>query len=225
MIVRAIYHGQTDLEAEGCIQGKSDRQLTDAGKEHVQKAAEALQSAGITMIICPPQTHAVEAAELIAESLGLEKTAIVKNAMLAERDFGENEDKPASEVDMLALVSWAGNVPVPGGETVRETAGRVYKYFSNIFKLFRARTILLVIPRQILMLTNWHFHGLPDAGKELAHEADDVILYEFETDDIPPEMVDFQSLIDKQESDTDSQPDRMLSQSEIDALIAQMMGG
>jgi len=217
MKIHVMLHGQTDFDAEGRIQGKSDQHLNDTGKEHALKAAESLQGKGINMIISSPQTHALETAEIIAEQFGIEKTSIVKAAMLKERDFGDYEGELASEVDMFALCSWGGNVAVPNGESVKDSAQRVFKYLNNVFKLFKARTILMIVPEYVLMVIRWHFNGLPKPGEELVIDTDDCIYHELDTETIPPEMVDYQSLFSEQ-GDADN-ADRVLSQDEIDALI------
>jgi len=207
------------MDAESLIQGKSDQHINDTGKEQALEAAKALQDKGINMIMSSPQTHTLETAEIVAEQLGIDKNTVAKGAMFKERDFGDYEGCHTDEVDMFILNSWAGNVPIPNGETIKETAGRVYKQLSNVTKLFKARTVLLVVPKNVLIIISWYFSGLPAPGKELALDSDGCIFHEFDTETIPPEMLDYQTLIDDQKADN---VDRVLSQNEIDALIANL---
>jgi hypothetical protein len=97
---------------------------------------------------------------------------------------------------------------------------------NNMVKIFRTKTMLLVVPEQVLRVLFWFYYGLPEPGKEQSIKTDNCIIYEFDTDNIPQEIRDFTPLTDKSDSgDSQGDPDRLLSQSEIDALIAELSGG
>jgi hypothetical protein len=70
----------------------------------------------------------------------------------------------------------------------------------------------------------WFFTGLPEFGKEYIIDASNCKLYEFDTDNIPVEIKDYQPVSNTAAED-DSDPGRLLSQAEIDALIAELSGG
>jgi len=218
----AVLHGQTDLDAEGRIQGSSDHPLNDTGKAQAHDTAEALQSKGIDTIMSPPQKRAVETAEIIAGHLDIPEGKMVKGMKLLERDFGEFEGMLTSEVDILALCSWGGNVATPDGETIKETACLVIPYMNNMMKLvFKGKTALLVVSSNVLRVLFYYFHGLPEAGKDTIRELDICEVYEFDTDEIPPEMLDSQAIISKLNPENNQgSPDRVLSQQEIDKIIA-----
>jgi len=227
MKVFVVLHGQTDFDAQGRIIGNSDPALNDSGKAQAQEAAKGLQSKGIDMILSSPQIRTMETAEIIAESLGFDKSKITKGLKLYERAFGDLEGKLISEVDMFALSSWFGNAATPNGETIKETANRVIAYMNNMVKIFRTKTMLLVVPEHVLRVLFWFFNGLPEPGKEHVIEAANCKVFEFNTDDIPPEIKDYQPAADIPEpsSSGGDDPGRLLSQNEIDALIAELMGG
>jgi len=222
----AMLHGQTDLDAEGRIQGSSDHPLNEAGKNHAQNIAKALEKKGIDLIMAPPQKRAMETAEIIARHLGIEEGKIVKGMKLIERDFGDYEGKLISEIDFFALCSFIGNAPAPNGETIRETAVRVIPYMNNMMKLvFKEKTVLLVVPSHVLRVLFWYFFGLPEAGKESIPKTDSRLVYEFETNSIPPAMLDSLTIVSKLNPGNDQESggfDRVLSQQEIDKLIAEM---
>jgi len=225
MKIFAVLHGQTDLDSEGRIQDKSDQSLNDRGREQANETAQALLSKEITLIMAAPQNRTMETAAIIAGHLGIEESKIVKGMKLYEREFGDYEGQLISDIDIFALCSWIGNAPTPNGETIRETAARVIPFINNMVKLmFRGKTVLLVVPSHVLRVLFWYFRGLPETGKEVIIETEISVVYEFDSDDIPPEMLDFQSILDKLGTGGDGKggADRVLSQNEIDSLIAEM---
>jgi len=228
MKIFVVLHGQTDLDAEGRVQGKSDQPLNDTGREQAHETAKALQSKGIDMIMMAPQNRTLETAAIIAGQIGVEENRMVKGMKLPERDFGDYEGQLTAEMDMYALCSWTGNAPTPNGETIRDTAARVILYINNMVKLaFKGKTVLLVVSEHVLRVLFWYFYGLPEAGQEQIIEIDPRSIYEFESDEVPPEMKDFQLILDQLNSDDGGKgsSDRVLSQSEIDRLMAEMMSG
>jgi len=222
MKVYVLMHGQTDYDAEGRIIGKSDPSLNDTGKEQAAHAAETLSLKDIDMILASPQHRTMETAEIVAPVLGIDATKITKGLKLYERAFGDLEGKLISEVDMFALSSWFGNTTAPNGETIKDTANRVISYMNNMVKIFRTKIMLLVVPEHVLRVLFWFFTGLPEAGKEHAIEVSNCKIYEFDTDDIPSEIKDFEPAIEPVTPDSSDDPGRLLSQSEIDALIEEL---
>jgi hypothetical protein len=71
----------------------------------------------------------------------------------------------------------------------------------------------------------WFFTGLPELGKEHVLDVTSCKLFEFNTDDIPAEIKDYQPVSNNPAADDGNDPGRLLSQSEIDALIAELSGG
>jgi len=228
MIAYVVMHGQTDYDVEGRIIGNSDPPLNDTGRAQAREAVAGLQSHGIDMILSSPQVRTMETAEIIADGLGLDRGKITKGLKLYERAFGDLEGMLVSEVDMFALSSWFSNAATPNGETIKDTANRVISYMNNMVKIFRTKTMLLVVPEHVLRVLFWFFTGLPEMGKERIVETNHCKIYEFNTDEIPPEIKDYEPAADIPEpggGSADDDPGRLLSQSEIDALIAELMGG
>ena len=132
MKIYAVRHGQTDLNAEGRIQGcKSALPLNEKGKKQAQEIANILSDKGIDLIITSPLKRATETADIIAEHLNIKHNKVVKGMRLCERDFGDYEGKLMSEVDVNSLRRWTDNMPTPNGETIRELAGRVFDYLDD----------------------------------------------------------------------------------------------
>jgi len=220
-----LLHGQTDFDAEGRIIGNNDPGLNDAGRAQASDAAQALKEKGIDMILSSPQKRTMETAEIVAIALNIDEIKITKGLKLYERAFGDLEGMLITEVDMFALTSWFGNAATPNGETVRETANRVIAYMNNMVKIFRTKTMLLVVPEHVLKVLYWFFTGLPELGKERLIETPNCKIFEFDTENIPPEIKDYQPAVDLPGESAEEDPGRLLSQAEIDALIAELAGG
>jgi len=220
-----VLSGQTDFDAEGRIIGNSDPPLNDTGRSQAIEISKSLQSRGIDMILSAPHIRTMETAEIIADELGFDRNKITKGLKLVERDFGDFNGKLKSEVDMFVLGSFFGNAATPNGETIKDTAGRIIDYMNNMVKIFRAKTMLLIVPEHVLDVMFWFYTGLPKPGKEQKIEKNPLTVYEFDTDDIPPEIKDYQAIANIPEpSSSDNDPGRLLTQSEIDALIAEITG-
>jgi len=218
-----VMHGQTDLDAQGRIIGNSDPPLNEVGRDQARETANDLQSKGIDMILSSPQLRTMETAEIIAEGLGLDKGKITKGLKLYERAFGDLEGMLISEVDMFALNSWFSNAATPNGETIKDTANRVISYMNNMVKIFRTKTMLLVVPEHVLRVLFWFFTGLPQLGKEHVIQASNCKYYEFNTDAIPPEIKDYMPVASLPEpTSSNNDPGRLLSQAEIDSLIEEL---
>lgn len=224
-----MLHGQTEFDEQGRIIGTNDPPLSNTGKEQAQKATESLKGKGIDMILSSPQMRTMETAEIVAEGIGLDKGKITKGLKLYERAFGELEGKKIEEVDMYALTSWFSNIAPPDGEKIRETAQRVVQYMNNMVKIFRTKTMLLVVPEHVLRVLFWFFNGLPQPGNEQTIDVAFCHIHEFDTDNIPPEIKnpspDMFADAPAVTEDTNDDPGRLLTQAEIDALIAELMGG
>jgi len=221
-----VQSGQTDLDAEGRIIGNGDPPLNDAGRSQALEISKSLQAKGIDMILSSPHIRTMETAEIIADEIGLDRNKITKGLKLVERDFGDFNGKLTSEVDMFVLCSFLGNAATPNGETIKDTAGRVIDYMNNMIKIFKTKTMLLIVPEHVLDVMFWFYTGLPKPGKEHKTEKNPLMVYEFDTDDIPPDIIDYQSVANIPDPiSTDNDPGRLLSQSEIDALIAEITGG
>ncbi|MDR2590385.1 MAG: histidine phosphatase family protein, partial [Oscillospiraceae bacterium] len=194
--------------------------------KQAEAAAEQLQGKGIDMILSSPQLRTIETAEIIAHGLGFDTSKITKGLKLYERAFGDLEGKLISEVDMFALSSWFGNAATPNGETVKDTANRIIAYMNNMIKIFRTKTMLLVVPEHVYRVLYWFFNGLPELGREHAVEVLNGSVHEFDTDDVPAAIKDYQPASHAAGAgDSADDPSRLLSQNEIDALIAELQGG
>ncbi len=83
-----LRHGETDWNADGRSQGRTDVPLNEVGVGQAHAAAAALQGRGIASIVSSPLGRAHHTASIASEALGLPVTVITG---LQEVSFGVNE--------------------------------------------------------------------------------------------------------------------------------------
>ena len=181
MKVFAVRHGQTDLNAENRVQGgRSDLPLNSNGREQASVLADELSSCGIDVIVTSTRKRAEETARIINERL---KVEIIKEPRLIERDFGDFEGRLVSEVDIFSLRRWRDNAATPNGETIRETAYRVFAALDEIIKRFDGQNILIVAHGHVVRSIFWFFNGLPTDQEDDGMEVENCAYYAFDVNE------------------------------------------
>ncbi len=87
-----VRHGETDWNAEGKLQGHTDRPLNDFGRQQARLLAERLE--GIDAVYTSDLSRARETAEIVAGRLGL---PVVVDPDLREKDWGTWEGLTSDE--------------------------------------------------------------------------------------------------------------------------------
>ena len=89
-----VRHGETDWNAEGRLQGHTDRPLNDYGRQQAKELAERLAGEGADAIYASDLVRAKETAEIVGERLGL---PVVIDADLREKNWGNWEGLTGDE--------------------------------------------------------------------------------------------------------------------------------
>jgi broad specificity phosphatase PhoE len=96
-----VRHGETDWNADGRLQGQTDRPLSDYGRRQARKLAEELEGEELEAIYSSDLARARETAEIVGERLGL---PVELDAELREKDWGTWEGLTAVERDRVEFV-------------------------------------------------------------------------------------------------------------------------
>jgi broad specificity phosphatase PhoE len=89
-----VRHGETDWNAEGRLQGHTDRPLNDHGRRQANELAERLADEGADAIYASDLARARETAEIVGTRLGL---PVVIDADLREKNWGSWEGLTGDE--------------------------------------------------------------------------------------------------------------------------------
>lgn len=96
-----VRHGETDWNAEGRLQGQTDRPLNDYGRGQARRLAEELEGEALDAIYSSDLARARETAEIVGETLGL---PVEIDRDLREKDWGTWEGLTSVERDRVEFV-------------------------------------------------------------------------------------------------------------------------
>jgi len=100
-ILLLVRHGETDWNADGRLQGQTDRPLSEFGRRQARQLADELAAEELEAIYASDLSRARETAEMVGERLGL---ATVLDPDLREKDWGTWEGLTAVERDRVEFV-------------------------------------------------------------------------------------------------------------------------
>jgi broad specificity phosphatase PhoE len=126
-----VRHGETDWNAEGRLQGHTDRPLNDFGRRQARALADRLAGEDVTAVYASDLERARETAEILAERLGL---PVVTEPDLRERNWGNWEGLTGAERDRVEYA----------GEAIEAHAERVLRAVRQIAELHPGGRIVVV---------------------------------------------------------------------------------
>ncbi|HEV7264952.1 MAG TPA: histidine phosphatase family protein [Falsiroseomonas sp.] len=120
-----LRHGETDWNAQGLSQGRTDIPLNKVGLMQAERAALTLRAGRIATIIASPLIRARRTAEIVAQPLGL---AVALDPDLAEVNFGEQEGQPMGDW----YDDWIAGAYTPAdGESFQELLERTVRAVNS----------------------------------------------------------------------------------------------
>ena len=114
-----VRHGETDWNADGRLQGQTDRPLSDFGRRQARRLADELADEELEAIYSSDLSRARETAEIVAERLGL---PVALDPDLREKDWGTWEGLTAVERDRVEFA----------GESTEEHQERILRALRRI---------------------------------------------------------------------------------------------
>jgi broad specificity phosphatase PhoE len=142
-----LRHGEVVVVDEPRLNGQTDVQLTDRGREQSEWLATTLSTEPVSAVYSSDLSRAAYAADLIAAKHGLQP---IKQADLREINMGEWDGKKASEIyrqspELLAsLFENPLEFQYPGGESFREFEKRVKDALVEIRFSHPSSTVVIV---------------------------------------------------------------------------------
>ena len=127
-----VRHGETDWNADGRLQGQTDRPLSDFGRRQARQLAEELADEEFQAIYASDLSRARETAEIVGERVGV---PVVLDPELREKNWGTWEGLTAVERDRVEFV----------GETTEEHQERILRALQRISERHPGDGRLLVV--------------------------------------------------------------------------------
>jgi broad specificity phosphatase PhoE len=126
-----VRHGETDWNAEGRLQGHTDRPLNDFGRTQAKELADRLAGEGADAIYASDLARAKETAEIVGERLGL---PVVVDPGLREKNWGSWEGLTGDERIGVDYV----------GESTEEHRDRVMRSVRRIVERHPDQRVVVV---------------------------------------------------------------------------------
>ena len=132
-----VRHGQSEWNLKNLFTGWHDVDLTEKGIEEARAAGRRLKAEGARFDVAFTSVlkRAQRTLDLVLEELGQTGLPVIRDPALNERDYGElvglNKDDARARWGDEQVHIWRRSYDVapPGGESLKDTAGRVLPYY------------------------------------------------------------------------------------------------
>lgn len=152
-------HGETNWNKEGKIQGITDIELNDNGREKAIKTSDKLKDEEIDLILSSPLKRARETAEIISKNNNI---PIIICDELKERTFGNFEGKTKYDFNFKEIFNYKLNVNYEGIESMGDLFHRVHGFIEKIKDEYGEKNILLVTHGGVAVAVRIYFEGIPE---------------------------------------------------------------
>jgi probable phosphoglycerate mutase len=159
-----VRHGQTRWNVEKRVQGQEDSPLTEEGLAQAEAIAQRLSKERFDVLVSSDLGRALQTAAPIARLCGL---AIVRDARLRERHFGEGEGMSYDEIDrrwpdaFSRIRETDPDAVIPGGETRRQFHDRVHQAFEALVREYEGKRVAVVTHGGVLAGLYRMVHSIP----------------------------------------------------------------
>ncbi|MCK5407618.1 MAG: histidine phosphatase family protein [Candidatus Krumholzibacteria bacterium] len=142
-----IRHGETDHNRDGRVQGHTESQLSELGREQARRLGTRLEKAGIKVAVSSPLARAVDTARIALDGT----LPFVTRDGLREIHLGEWEGKIAAEIrkaypnEVKLWFEQPSRLRIPGGESMRQFRRRVRGTMDSVRDEFGDTTIAVFV--------------------------------------------------------------------------------
>lgn len=165
-----IRHGQSEYNAKGVWCGWTDASLTEKGRQEAKKAASLLFDIGFNIAFTSDLIRAKETLDIIKEELNHRDLLTIVEPAFKERHYGiyvgknkwEVKEKIGEEEFKKLRRGW--DVPIPGGESLKDVFARVIPKFQEHIMpaIAKGHNILFVAHGNSNRALMKHLENIPD---------------------------------------------------------------
>jgi len=161
-----IRHGITDWHREGRVLGQRDIALNDEGLEQARAAAAALTDAPIVEVISSPLVRALQTAELIGQTFGIE---VARDPRLIDLRVGKWEGMTYEEVaahsEYKEFIQDPLSERIPGAESLSDIKTRAVAAIEQAIEDNPSGDAIAVVTHAgIIRVLLTHYLGSPPAN-------------------------------------------------------------
>jgi broad specificity phosphatase PhoE len=159
-----VRHGQTPWSVLGRHTGRTDIELTDAGREEARATARTLSDWTIDRVFSSPLSRARDTAGLVGLTPEIEI-----DSDLVEWNYGDYEGKRTADV-RLDIPEWSvWTHPMAGGESLDEVSARVDAFLERVEQLRPLGNVAVFAHGHVLSIMIARWCGLaPIEGRRFA---------------------------------------------------------
>lgn len=176
MKLYVVRHGQTDKNVLGLVQGNTESDLTEKGKEEAKALQELVSTLDIDVVISSPLRRALDTAKLITNN----KYDIIVDERLIERDYGLSEGKPVDEELTIKYWDFKLNTDINEVEKIKDLMFRVTEFIEDMRNKYEDKNVLVVAHSAILRAIHYAINGIPEDGDLLKIEIPNLRIIEYE---------------------------------------------
>lgn len=166
MKILVTRHGQTDWNVLEKLQGQTDIELNDFGRQQAIETKNLIKNEKVDLIITSPSKRAKETADIINENFNV---TIIEDSRLMERKFGVFEGTTKNERNLLKETNpeinyvwdYNKNIAIDDMETMKDFCNRVYEFLNEIVKEYKDRNILIVTHGGVSTVIKCYFMNYP----------------------------------------------------------------
>lgn len=176
MKLYVVRHGQTDQNVLGLVQGDTESDLTEKGREEAKALQELVESLNVDVVVSSPLRRALDTAKLITN----DKKEIIVDDRLIERDFGLSEGKPVDEELTVKYWNFKLNTDINQVEKVQDLMFRITEFIEDMRNKYEDKKVLVVAHSAILRAIHYAINGIPEDGDLLKIEIPNLRIIEYE---------------------------------------------
>lgn len=148
MILAFVRHGQTDFNKNGFVQGRVNIPLNDTGRSQAKDLGLILKAQGevFDQVLSSPLSRALETANIIRKTLGIEKPIYVDHQFV-ERDFFHLD---GTSVETALPLFRQKNYTYDGYENDQMMIKRITKAVRKLYQHFKDQKVLMVVHSHVI---------------------------------------------------------------------------